>query len=77
MFWRKERIKESNRGFPSDRNRFPLFLTRSNDLGENIDTSAVRAGANASYAARLISAPVCFEAHRQETKLAHKKLKSL
>lgn len=65
MFWRKERTKESNRGFPTDdNNKLSYFLTRSKAWGEKTDASAVRAGANASYAARHISAPVCFGAYR-------------
>lgn len=65
MFWRKERTKESNRGLPStlgSRNlSFSLMVSKS--WGENTDTSALRTGANPSYAARQISAPVCFGAY--------------
>lgn len=61
MFWRKESTKESNRGLPSD-SKESYFLSRSKVWGEHTDTSAVRVEANASYAARCISAPVCIAA---------------
>jgi hypothetical protein len=41
-----------------------------------MDTNALRTGANASYAARQISAPACFGAYRL-SQVAHKRLTNL
>lgn len=70
MFWRNERAKESNRGVPSTLGSRTLSfsLMVSKIWGEKTDTSALRTGANASHAARQISAPVCFGAYRLSIK---------
>jgi len=66
IFWRKERAKESKQHLPSTTGaeNSSFSLMRSKDSEEDVETRALKTGANASYAARQISAPALYEAFK-------------